>query len=429
MLETPESAVPDGPDSPPRTGTASLEPDRRRLWRPAARWGELRSAAFVQGLRAALPAWIAARVLVCGVSWFLYPRDPLNGLHMWDTKWYTVIEAEGGYRFRNLVHFFPLTPLVAHYAVLALFLSPTANTLIAFCWIVALPYGATVYVLTLREIGDRAAARRAAWLTQLIPGGFAQVMGYTEPLAGLLAAGYFLAVRTPSLRRLSPAGAATVTGTAAATATHRATAIAAIAAPTLGFLCGLARPTGALIAIAGLAEGAREVRRAPHRARATAKALLTTIAPVAGLGSWLLYCQVRFHGWTLPFDEQLASHNRGAIMNDPLSTFTTMLHWSIQHQFVAYIAAILTLLAVALLPALAWRLPVSYIAWTAPLLVLAAGSNAFTSIARYVGELFPLGMAAAIAARRRWQAAALLAVCTVLLVVTTYQAFSGQTVA
>ncbi|HEY3868672.1 MAG TPA: hypothetical protein VGM10_09995 [Actinocrinis sp.] len=243
-------------------------------------------------------------------------------------------------------------------------------------------------------------------------------MGYTEPLAGLLAAGHFLAVRRPSLRIAPPAA-------------RRTAALAALTAPVLGFLCGLARPTGAAVAIVGLIEGARAVRRAPDRAHAavTVKALLTTIAPIAGVGSWLLYCQIRFHSWKLPLDEQLNAHNRGAIMNDPLRTFSTMMHESTHQQQVASAAAILILLAVAFLPVLARRLPVSYIAWTAPLLVLATGSNSFTSIARYVGELFPLAIAAAIAARRRWQAATVLAVCVVLLAVTTYQAFSGQTVA
>jgi len=61
-------------------------------------------------------------------------------------------------------------------------------------------------------------------------------------------------------------------------------------------------------------------------------------------------------------------------------------------------AMLLILLVAALLPLLARRLPVSYLAWTLPMYALAITSHDFTSLPRYLGALFPALIAAALSA-------------------------------
>ena len=177
------------PDSAERGLAADRRPGRagsrwRPLWRP--QWLPGRGRWLRDGLRVTLPAWIAARVLVCVVSWHADPAHPLGKLFSWDTQWYLGIAEHGYDRGGILVHFFPLTSLCAA-GLAALTRLPASIALFAFCWATALLFGALVHRLVTRETGDREAARRAAWLTQLVPGAYALVMGYTEPLAGLAA--------------------------------------------------------------------------------------------------------------------------------------------------------------------------------------------------------------------------------------------------
>ena len=110
----------------------------------------------------------------------------------WDTVWYRYIAAHGYNPGSSLIHFFPLTPISAGGLAWATRI-PVTVALFGFCWVAALFFGAALYRLTYFETGDRDAARRASWLIQLTPGAYALAMGYTEPLAGLLAVGYFRA--------------------------------------------------------------------------------------------------------------------------------------------------------------------------------------------------------------------------------------------
>src|SRR5262249_30376040 len=228
-----------------------------------------------------------ARVLVGGMSWYLDRAHPLGKLFMWDTKWYLLIAKQGYDHAGILIHFFPATSLGAA-GVAAGAPLPTSIALFACCWASALLFGALVHRAVVRETGDHAAARRAAWLTQLAPGAFALVMGYTEPLAGALAVGYFLALRTDRLT-------ATRTWTAAG----------------LGFLSGMARPIGVLLAIPGAIEALRDARRAGWSRSAIAKAAVVTAAPAAGLTTFLAYSRVRYGSWLLPYTQQTSKLDRG----------------------------------------------------------------------------------------------------------------------
>jgi hypothetical protein len=386
---------------PGRPGGSAL-----RAWSGA----RLGAAALREGVVATFPAWLAAHIIVFWVSWDLYPDSPLHGLYVWDTVWYWRI-AQYGYDYDatgGLIHFFPLTSVFAAvFAALARL--PVSIALFAFCWTTALLFGALVHRLTVRETGDRQAAARAAWLSQLAPGAFVLVMGYTEPLAGVLAVAYFLAARAPMAGRPR----------------------AAWAAIALGFLSGMARPTGVLLAIPGAVEGVRAARQAGWRRGVVARAVLTTLAPGAGLASFLAYSRLRYGSWMLPFTEQVSAANRAAVMNNPLFTLSRLWQydWRGHGHAAATMSALLIVGFAALLLAVWWHLPVSYLAWALPSFVLGIGSQEFTSLPRYVGALFPALIAAALIARRPWQWAALLAGSCALFVWSAYFALAGFAVA
>jgi hypothetical protein len=347
-------------------------------------------------------------------------QHPLGKLFAWDTPWYRYIAANGYDPKGGFAHFFPFTPMVAA-AVSAVTWLPVTIALFGVCWIGALVFGALVHRIVVRETGDHAAARRAAWLTQLAPGAYALVMGYTEPLAGVLAAGYFLAIRAYPDR---PARTWT--------------------AVVLGFFSGFARPTGLLLAIPGVVEGVRSARaagrpgldstanasaRSASAKSAAGKALLSSAAPVLGLFAYLAYSRVRFQSWLLPFTQQTIKTNRAHLINSPRLSFHDVSRFRYHGHQVADMCLLLIVLAAVLLPIVARKLPASYVLWTLPMYGLAITSHNFTSLPRYIGALFPILIAAALVFRRWWQESILLAASAGLLIWTTHTAFAGFLVA
>ena len=105
----------------------------------------------------------------------------------------------------------------------------TGVTLLIVANASALALGALLHRLVIVETGDRALARRAAWLIALVPPAVVLVMGYAEATAIALAVAAFLALRT---RRWEWAAAA-------------------------GLLAGLARPLGVLLVVPAALEAAR----------------------------------------------------------------------------------------------------------------------------------------------------------------------------
>jgi hypothetical protein len=407
---TPETAAQD---------TARLERVADRgSGRAIGRW---RTGWLWDGLRATLPAWIAARLLVCAVSWHIDPAHPLGALFKWDTQWYLGIAEHGYDRGGILIHFFPLTSLGAA-GLAAVTRLPASVALFAFCWAMALLFGALVHRVVVRELGDRAAARRAAWLSQLAPGAYALVMGYTEPLAGVLAVGYFLAVRSVG----AGSGTESSTESSAESGTAERRARRFWFALGLGFFGGMARPVGLLLAIPGAVEGLRRARREGWRRKGVASAAAIAAAPVAGLVSFLAYSRVRYGSWLLPYTQQTSTRGRGAIMGNPISILhhVWVHNWRGHGHGAAVMACVLILGFAALLPIVWRRLPVSYAAWTVPSCVLAIGSKDFTSLPRYLGALFPCLIAAALITHHRWQWTAMLAANCGLLLWATYYVFS-----
>ncbi|HTJ71964.1 MAG TPA: hypothetical protein VL551_30770 [Actinospica sp.] len=332
------------------------------------------------GLRATLLPWLLAHVIVLAVCRRI-GGGLFSPLFAWDTHWYLAEAngmAHGGNVFADftgpggLAHFFPLTSLCVAGLALVTRL-PVTFLLFAFCWILAWVFGALVHMIAMRETRDRMTASRAAWLSQIAPGAFALVMGYTEPLAGVLAALYFLAIRRQR------------TGWAFA----------------VGLLAGISRPTGIVLALPGLFEAIRAAHRARWAPRVIIAGLAQTASPALGLFTYLAYCQWHFGDWILPYAQQVSSGNRGAVTQNPFATIQTLMNTPNSTSI------LLTSLAGAAIGIFAltacWGLlPGSFTAWSAVMFILGITSPLFTSEPRYLAAIIPFCIALPELIRSRW---------------------------
>jgi hypothetical protein len=256
-------------------------------------------------------------------------------------------------------------------------------------------FGAVLHRLVVVETGDIRAAARAAWLSQLAPGAFVLVMGYTEGLAGLLAVLYFLAIRRDK--------------------------------PVLGSIAGLAsgivRPTGVLLAVAGAVEAARGLRAWRDAPLRVLRGLLMACAPVLGLLGFLVYSQVHQGSFGAPYMLQLTGGNRGGTVVDPFRTAFNILTRGGGNGGLLSIELLVA--GLPLLWAACRRLPSSYAAWAVPSFILAVTAQGFASLPRYLSGVFPLLIAAALLTTtwKRW--AWTLGVSSALMVYFAYLGFTS----
>ncbi|MFL6139051.1 MAG: glycosyltransferase 87 family protein [Frankiaceae bacterium] len=332
-------------------------------------------------LAVALLPWVVSRALAgVALAVVALTHDHLpaagnaphpTGLFAWDGAWYRHLAVDG-YRATEDWRFFPLVPMLGRLLAPALGGSVDAALLVV-CNVAALGYLALLVRLVRTELGEGPWVARSAWLACLAPGASALALPYTEAVAGLLAVGFFLALRA---RRPGLAAAA-------------------------GFLCGLARPTGLLLAVPALVVAARARRRSPRLALA---ALGAAAAPVLGTALFCAGAWYRTGRPLLPYTAQTHHGLRGGVVRNPfLAPFSSHpfgLPWPAT---VAFLVAAVALVAVAL-----HRLPLPYGLWSAAVVFLAVSSSDDHSLPRYLSAAFPLLMAAALWARdrRRWAAVA-----------------------
>ena len=362
--------------------------------------------ALRRALVVAIPPWIASRALAAGALWLAWLRHghrfPVSGhgapgasgIWAWDAAWYRSI-AEHGYAGQTHAHgerFFPLLPLLGRW-VGAVFGGHDGIALVVVANLAALGFSVGVAVLAQRELGDRAATP-ATWLTLLAPGGVVLAIAYAEALAGMLAVGYLLAVRS-----------------------RGATTWWAVPAGVLG---GLARPTGFLLAVVPLVE--LWLRRSDTDSSQRLALLSAVAAPVVGAG---IYC-----AWTagvegdvlLPFTAQSAPGLRGGVLANPLHGLFVAPNRS---GLPVALRVAVVVLAVAML-VLAWRLlPRSFAVWATLLLVAAVTSAQGTSLPRYLSADFPLFLALGAVATRRGAAIAAVAASAAAFVVVGVSGFGA----
>jgi hypothetical protein len=341
-------------------------------------------------LRAVLPSWIAARLLVA-VAWILAigviehwapgarTTHQQVGLLAWDGGFYRDIAVIGyGGIDPEALRFFPLHALGGRLlSVLTFGRADIALVLLAN--VASLVAGVLVRRLVLFERdGDEAVAERAVWLFNLFPASFVLVWAYAEALFVALAVGTLLSARRG---RFAVAGA-------------------------LAFAAALTRPVGVFLAATLAVEAWRRWADAEQGDRAVSVA--SVAAPVAGLGLYLGWVGRTFGDPALPFTVQdklrttmdplsRLVHGLGDMVGD--ARFDDGLH-------VPFVLGFLALLVVV-----ARRWPASYTAYAVLVLLAAISAGNFNSVERYALNAFPLLFALAdlIGTERRERLA--LAVC------------------
>lgn len=369
---------------------------------------------WAPAFRAALCAWVVAHIVIIAVQDLgqrftphfaaQMPGRPelhnlFNQLYTWDTAWYLGI-AQSGYSgvANDGVRFWPLLPLTTR-AVSAVGI-PAAAAILLVCWAGALLFGMLMYRLMLTVGGDAVAARRAAWLSQLAPGAFVLVMGYTEALSGVLAAAYLIAIRQPAAGRRIWLW-------------HAAGFVA-------GLGSGLVRPTGLLLAAAGGLEAIRQWR--DPRGQVAAR-VLVALSPLMGIGLFLLWVHNVYGNWTLPYSIQKLEGLRGTYAGNPFSSALDSLN-QVGNGAGAF-TVVLVVAAVGLLWGCVRRLPVSYTVWAAISVFAAVTAPHFSSFARYSSGILPLLLVGAMLTRdwRRWGWT--VGISTALCAYFAYQSFIG----
>lgn len=329
-------------------------------------------------VEAALPAWATARALaaaayVLSIVAAEHLQDGTRtvqlrqGLFAWDGGFYRGI-AEHGYRHEPIeaLRFFPLFPALGR-AVGVLALGNEAVGLLVVANVLALAAGALLHRLALRETGDARTAGRAAWLVALLPPAFVLVWGYSEAVMLAAAIGAFLAYRTGRWKW----GAA------------------------LGAVAALSRPIGVVLVVPAAIEAARGLRTVRGRERSAR--LLAVAGPVAGLVAYLVWAGMRFGSWLDPL--RLQGDFRGRAVN-PLSRLIEGAGQLAGNErlgdglHLPFAVVFLALLAVV-----ARRLPASYTAFAAVVLLAALSAENLNSLERYGLNAFPLVLGLAVATR------------------------------
>src|SRR4051794_36237125 len=234
--------------------------------------------------RAVLVPYVISRVVVVGslltirhvitTRHFAIPIETHTGLLGADAAWYRDIARAGyGGVASEGLRFFPLFPLVGR--VVSWLPGASAGFGVLFVANAsALVLGFVLYRLVLAERDDPELARRAVWLVYLVPSAFVLVMGYAEATFMVFAAAVLLCLRT------------------------RRWWLAAL----FGFLAGLTRPVGVLLAIPAAVEGWQ---------RRDVKAIAPALAPVAGLFVFLFWAARRSHDFLYPLRAQQDPSRRG----------------------------------------------------------------------------------------------------------------------
>ena len=150
-------------------------------------------------------------------------------------------------------------------------------------------------------------------------------------------------------------------------------------------------------------------------------------SPALGLLLYLGYCQLHFHDWVLPYSQQVANDNRGAVTQNPIATIQGLLSSHAEDILISSLAC--ALIAVLALVKSVKLLPASFTAWSAVMLVLGVTSPQFSSEPRYLAAIIPLLIALPALLRNRWAWYGFVVVDLALLWWVSWLAFSWKQVA
>ena len=275
----------------------------------------------------------------------------------WDAGWYRDI-ANGGYNAvpREGLRFFPLFPLVGRVVSWVPGMSAAAAVVIvanAF----ALALGFALHALVMHERDDFALARRACWLVYLVPPAFVLVMGYAE---AMFMTGVALVLLTVRSRRWWWAA-------------------------WIGFLMGLTRPVGILLAVPALVETIWTRDR---------RGVAAVAGPVAGFLAYLWWAQSRTHEFLYPVRVQEESSRRGGYV-DPFRAIGHAARETFSGHLSGGIHAVSAVILIGLLAVLFRRWPSSFALYASAALLVALSSRNLDSLERYGLATIPFVLAGA----------------------------------
>lgn len=298
------------------------------------------------------------------------------GLLSWDASWYRRIAASGYSGLgEGALRFFPLLPVLAR-SFRAIPTMTAGLAVIIVANLAALAAFVVLYRLVVFELGDVSCARRAVWLLAFAPPAAVLVMGYADSLLLATSLVAFLGFRQ---RRYGLAVCA-------------------------GFLAGLCRPVGLLLAVPAAIEMGANWYSLSGRERLSAAA--TVLSAPAGAAAYLGWVGVVFGSFWLPLREQLSLSHRGAFA-DPFVTLARDTGYLFKGQHLGVAEHVLwALLFVALAVYLLLKLPASYGWYAVALLVVVLTASNLASLERYGLGCFPFVMAGAMltASQRRYRA-------------------------
>lgn len=334
-----------------------------------------RIAARVAALpwRPVLLSFLAARVVVLlalGLAQMLHRYDVhlrTEGLLGWDARWYHLLAAQGYDALpTEALRFFPLLPLIAR-GLAPLLLGSEGAALLVIANASALAFGLLLHRLVVVEGLGTDVADRAVWVAAFAPAAFVLVMGYTEPLYGVLSCGLLLAAR------------------------NRRWVVVAL----LGLLAGLLRPPGVVLAAVVLVEALPGLRAA--RPRELAARAAAVLAPAAGLASYLVWVWGQRGDALLPLRVQVESDLRGGAFVDPLPGVAGALRGAVTgHVVGSGVHVLWAAVAIALLVVIWRRLPLSWAVLAGLTVALGVTARSMTSFERYAGSAVPLLVAVAL---------------------------------
>jgi len=349
---------------------------------------------FGRAVVSALPAWVAARVLV-GLSLVLAhllvgrvrPGNPAarlrvhQGLLAWDGSWYQSIAAHG-YVASGVqsVRFFPAFPMAARSVGWVTGLGAGVS-LVVIANLCALAAMAALVILVRNDLGDGDLARRSVWLLAVAPAAYSLVLGYADATLLLCSVVTVLAARTGRWW------------------------VAAVA----GLVAGLVRPLGILLVVPVLIEVIRH-RRDGAGAGQWAARVAAAGAPAVGTAAYLAWVRWQFGDAWLPFRVQQQNGHRG-VVTLPLAAMVRNLDSVAHgHHLGSALHVPWAVLCVVLAVVAFRRLPLSYAAFAAAVLALSLASSNLDSFERYALGAFPLVIAAStLTSRRRWEVVVLVA--------------------
>lgn len=295
------------------------------------------------------------------------------GLTSWDAGFYSQIAAHGyGSSFNSLLRFFPLYPLLGHLLSYGIstygFNSENSArlSLLVLSNVAALFAGLVVYHLGVKATRNQAIGKRAVWIYFFAPASFVTTMAYPESLFCVFVGLYLLAILNNSLW----------------------------VAATCGFCAGLTRPTGILLAFAGLTQCIVLLKTDKEIKSWLAKALIYIGSPIVGTVLYLTYSLVKYGKFFGPYSIQLASKHRGKFVNPVTNIYDKLI--AAFHGHLDGVDHFVWILLVLILIVFYFRnIPISWNIYVIITFIVAIVSSNLDGFERYIVDAVPIVVLAA----------------------------------